>query len=170
MMRWFYIIVFAFIPAILGKITLNSKLGSTHPEYNTCLTETSTNNNDVFSVGDILVDRHKQPENEEKQRKNGCLIHCLLQKQGLIEESEFNIEKTRTAFAEKTNYQVGDDFHKAFDNCLEEAKNIEDKCEKSLTLVTCYFKSKEKLLSERGQHTSGEHEEPGENEEHKHEE
>ncbi|CAL1673908.1 unnamed protein product [Lasius platythorax] len=146
MTRGFYVIVFALIPAILASIpNVDRKVGSKHKDYSTCLTETDTTENDIYTIGDIINDRYNQSENQEKVRKNGCLIHCLLKKENVIEESEFNIEKMHTEFTKKTNAQPGDNAYKALDDCIEKVKDITDKCEKSLALVACYIKAETRL-------------------------
>lgn len=39
---------------------------------------------DMFTIDDILHDRHKQSENQEKIKKNGCVMQCLLQKEEMV--------------------------------------------------------------------------------------
>ncbi|XP_029175256.1 pheromone-binding protein Gp-9-like [Nylanderia fulva] len=135
MKRGFYVIVFAFIPAILARIpNVNKKVGSHLQEYSTCLTQIDITENDIYTVGDLIHDRYKESENEEKVKKNGCLVHCLLQKQNLIEELDLNVEKLHTELTKKTNAQPGDNVHKALDECIEKVKDITDKCEKSFAL------------------------------------
>ncbi|XP_025262495.1 pheromone-binding protein Gp-9-like [Camponotus floridanus] len=155
MAREFYIIIFAFIPAILATVPheaidlVNKKLASDENYYNTCLNETGATDNDIFTLRDIMQERHKQSENQEKLRKNSCLFYCMIQKENMIEESEFNLETIHTKFTEKTNIQPGHILYKALDDCIEEVKDITDKYEKSFGLVTCYFKAKERFLSQR---------------------
>ncbi|GAB1860051.1 Pheromone-binding protein Gp-9 [Camponotus japonicus] len=160
MTRGFYIVVFAFIPAILARVlNENTKLASDQNHYNTCLIETGTTDNDIFTIGDLIHERHKQSENQEKLRKNSCVVYCIFQKENMIEESELNLETIHTKFTEKTNIQPGHILYKALDDCIKEVKDITDKCEKSFALVTCYFKAKERFLSqsEHGDHEGHEH-------------
>lgn len=35
-------------------------------------------------MDDIIHDRHKQSENEERINKNGCILQCVLQKEGMV--------------------------------------------------------------------------------------
>lgn len=38
----------------------------------------------MYEEEDIMTNLHTEPENEERTRKNGCFIACLLKKQDLV--------------------------------------------------------------------------------------
>ncbi|RLU26094.1 ObirObpFrag2 [Ooceraea biroi] len=37
----------------------------------------------MYVVDDIIREVYKQSQNQERTRKNGCVLHCLMQKEGV---------------------------------------------------------------------------------------
>ncbi|XP_024875462.1 pheromone-binding protein Gp-9-like [Temnothorax curvispinosus] len=133
----FYICTFALI-----SFTVGSKLGAGNKYYNTCLTENNVSDDDMLTIRDIIEDKHKQ-ENQEKIKKNGCVMQCLFQKDGVMEGSEYDSE-----FTKRTNAPSGSEYSKIFealDNCINETKDLTEKCEKSFALTECFLKAEDKL-------------------------
>ncbi|XP_018313469.1 pheromone-binding protein Gp-9-like, partial [Mycetomoellerius zeteki] len=104
---------------------------------------------DVLTIQDILQDKYKS-ENQEKLNKNGCLMQCMFQKDGMMEDAEYKVEKMHSEFIKKTNVQPGDKRFEGLDTCINESKDVTEKCEKAFLLTTCYFKSEREHLHDYG--------------------
>ncbi|XP_018358163.1 PREDICTED: pheromone-binding protein Gp-9-like [Trachymyrmex cornetzi] len=128
----FYVCTFVFV-----SFTVDSKkLGSANKHYNTCLTETNVSEDDMITVQDILHDRYKS-ENQEKLNKNGCVVQCMFQKDEMMEDAEYKVEKIHTVFIERTNIQPGDKKFERMENCINKTKDLTEKCEKAFLLCVC---------------------------------
>lgn len=44
---------------------------------------------EMFKMHDILNDGYKEPGNEEKVRKHGCVFHCMMEKVGAVSYTLF---------------------------------------------------------------------------------
>ncbi|XP_071626694.1 pheromone-binding protein Gp-9-like isoform X1 [Temnothorax longispinosus] len=162
----FYICTFALI-----SFTVGSKLGAGNKYYNTCLTENNVSDDDMLTIRDIIEDKHKQ-ENQERIKKNGCVMQCLLQNEGVMNGSEYDVEKMlrkgdfvestklklleglnncinekkiHRKFTKRTNAPSSSKIFEALDNCINETKDLTEKCEKSFALTECFLKAEEKL-------------------------
>ncbi|XP_018059977.1 PREDICTED: pheromone-binding protein Gp-9-like [Atta colombica] len=135
----FYICTFVFVSCTIDA----RKLGSDSENYNTCLTETNVSDDDMLTVHDIAHDQYKS-ENQEKLNKNGCVIQCLLQKGGLMEDAEFKVEKMHSEFIKKTSVQPGDKRLESLDTCINESKDLTEKCEKAFLISACFIKAEHK--------------------------
>ncbi|KYQ48331.1 Pheromone-binding protein Gp-9, partial [Trachymyrmex zeteki] len=111
--------------------------------------DTCINEYDVLTIQDILQDKYKS-ENQEKLNKNGCLMQCMFQKDGMMEDAEYKVEKMHSEFIKKTNVQPGDKRFEGLDTCINESKDVTEKCEKAFLLTTCYFKSEREHLHDYG--------------------
>ncbi|XP_071626695.1 pheromone-binding protein Gp-9-like isoform X2 [Temnothorax longispinosus] len=133
----FYICTFALI-----SFTVGSKLGAGNKYYNTCLTENNVSDDDMLTIRDIIEDKHKQ-ENQERIKKNGCVMQCLLQNEGVMNGSEYDVEKMlrKGDFVESTKLKLLE----GLNNCINETKDLTEKCEKSFALTECFLKAEEKL-------------------------
>ncbi|XP_071626703.1 pheromone-binding protein Gp-9-like [Temnothorax longispinosus] len=143
----FYICTFALI-----SFTVGTKLGSSTEHYNTCLTENNVSDDDMLTLQDVIHDRHKESENQEKIKKNGCVLQCILEKFGIMEGSEYDVEKMRSEtikgdIDESTKLKLLE----GLNNCINETKDLTEKCEKSFDLVVCGLKSKEKVYASRSE-------------------
>ncbi|XP_071570236.1 pheromone-binding protein Gp-9-like [Temnothorax nylanderi] len=134
----FYICTF-----VLISFTIGSKLGSREEHYITCLTENNVSDDDMFTIRDIIEDKHKQ-ENQERIKKNGCVIQCLLQKEGVMEGSEYDVEKMHSEFTKRTNAPSGSKKVETLDNCINETKDLTEKCDKSFALTECFVKAEKR--------------------------
>ncbi|XP_011633426.1 pheromone-binding protein Gp-9-like isoform X1 [Pogonomyrmex barbatus] len=139
----FYICIFDVIFSIEGNPI---KIGSANDNYNVCLTENNVSNNDMFTIEDVVNDRHKEPDNEEKIKKNGCVIQCLFEKVGAMVGAEYNVEKIRDDFSKKTNAQPGEEIFIALDNCIDKTKDLTEKCEKTFALAECFMKAEKRIF------------------------
>ncbi|KAL6262707.1 hypothetical protein P5V15_005499 [Pogonomyrmex californicus] len=154
----FSVCIFALFFDVGNSRKIGKKLGPTDntENYNTCLEEHQMSDDDIYTINDIIHDRHKKPENEEKAKKNACIIQCLLEKAELMEGSEYNIEKMREVYIARSNIQSTEDqLYKDFENCLNESKDMTDKCEKSFALTECILKAEDKVSP----HSAESHEE-----------
>ncbi|KAL0130160.1 hypothetical protein PUN28_002041 [Cardiocondyla obscurior] len=132
---------------VLSSTIIEGKLGNRNENYNVCLTENNVSDDDMFSITDILENKHTQSENQEKLKKNGCVLQCLLQKEGVMQEAEYDEEKIRSSFTKKTNVKPGEEMFEALNNCINETKNLTEKCEKSLALTECVIKAEERIFN-----------------------
>ncbi|XP_026831270.1 pheromone-binding protein Gp-9-like [Ooceraea biroi] len=104
----------------------------------------------MYVVDDIIREVYKQSQNQERTRKNGCVLHCLMQKEGVMDRLEFNINEMHNEFTRRTNAHPGGTAHAALDECINEAKDITRQCEKSFAFVTCFLIAKDRLDREEG--------------------
>ncbi|XP_011069000.1 PREDICTED: pheromone-binding protein Gp-9-like [Acromyrmex echinatior] len=131
-----YICTFVFI-----SFTVESKkIGSINTNYNICLTEINVSEDDMLSVQDIIHDRYKS-ENQEKLNKNGCVLQCIFQKCGLVEGAEYKVENMRIEFIKRIHIQPGDKRLEKLENCINETKDLPEKCQKVFLLTVCLLKS-----------------------------
>ncbi|EFN60219.1 hypothetical protein EAG_03191 [Camponotus floridanus] len=84
---------------------------------------------------------YKNPENAEKAKKNGCFTLCILEKRGLIVDSEIQKNKLygKSAHA-NLNQATQAKIYATVDRCTEQVKTVTDMCDKSLDLLTCLWK------------------------------
>ncbi|KAL6420054.1 hypothetical protein ACFW04_001144 [Cataglyphis niger] len=98
---------------------------------------------------------HTEPENEERTRKLGCTIVCILKKENLMEGS--NIKEGRVHA--KINKEAGGSpyegkMHKIARNCMKEVKDITEECEKGFTLFSCLTRGTHKLQNHEEHQTT----------------
>ncbi|KYQ48333.1 Pheromone-binding protein Gp-9 [Trachymyrmex zeteki] len=141
---FFYICTF-----VLVSFTVESKkLGSVSENYNTCLTENNVSDDDMLTVRDITHDQYKS-ESQERLNKNGCVMQCLLQKAGLMEDAEYKVEKMHSEFIKKTNVEPGNKRLECLDTCINESKDLTEKCEKAFRITACFMKAEHKHKHEQ---------------------
>lgn len=138
----------------------SKKLGSGDKNYTTCLTENNVSDDDIFTLQDIIHDRHKS-EDQNKIKMNGCVAQCLFQKAGIMQDAEYHPDFEKT---EKTNAQPEDKLFEALDNCINETKNLTKKCEKAFALTECFLKAQDKIFPTSENHEECEHEHEHQNE------
>ncbi|XP_011148183.1 pheromone-binding protein Gp-9-like [Harpegnathos saltator] len=108
-----------------------------------CLTQFNMTILDLYTEPEIMNEEYTKPENEEKNRKNGCLLECLLKKQGFMEGSDINETKIHTQMNTKfANDPMLGKMHTTVHKCVKEIKknNITQECEKGFYLLTCMMK------------------------------
>ncbi|XP_012215201.1 pheromone-binding protein Gp-9 isoform X2 [Linepithema humile] len=96
---------------------------------------------DLITNVEIKNGSYKNPENEEKTRKNGCFTLCILQKRGIITESEIQKDKLygKSAHAH-LNPGTQAAIYATVHRCVEQVKTKPDMCDKSLDLLICLWK------------------------------
>ncbi|KYN26880.1 Pheromone-binding protein Gp-9, partial [Trachymyrmex cornetzi] len=104
---------------------------------------------DMITIQDLIHDRYKS-ENQEKLNKNGCVQQCIFQKNGLMEDAEYKVEKMHTTFIEKTNIQPGDKRLERLENCINESKDLTEKCKKAFLFAVCFLKSEQEHMHDYG--------------------
>ncbi|XP_077259578.1 pheromone-binding protein Gp-9-like [Temnothorax americanus] len=138
----FYICTFALI-----SFTVGTKLGFLNEHYNTCLIENNVSDDDMLTINDVIFDEYyllfNKSINQEEKEKNGCVLQCILEKSGVMEGSEYDVEKIRNetipgGLDESTKVKMLE----GLNNCINETKDLTEKCEKSFNLVACSLKSK----------------------------
>jgi hypothetical protein len=142
----FYICAFELIALVLGgkllltgSYSLSTKIGSVNENYTTCLTENHISDDDMFTLQEVLHDADS--EHEEKMKKNGCAIQCMLEKAEVMEGAEYKIDKWLSHFTQKTHIQPGEAKYEALNTCINETKDHPDKCEKSFASLKCFMKA-----------------------------
>ncbi|GAB1869264.1 Pheromone-binding protein Gp-9 [Camponotus japonicus] len=97
---------------------------------------------DLITNAEIKDGSYKNPENAEKAKKNGCFTLCILEKRGLIVDSEIQKNKLfgKSAHAH-LNQATQAKIYATVDRCTEQVKTVPDMCDKSLDLLTCLWKS-----------------------------
>ncbi|XP_018399316.1 PREDICTED: pheromone-binding protein Gp-9-like [Cyphomyrmex costatus] len=134
-----FICTFVFISFAVDS----KKIGSVSENYNTCLTDTNVSEDDMLTVQDITKDQYKS-ESQERLNKNGCVMQCLLQKEGLMEDAEYKTENMHNEFIKKTNVEPGNKRLESLDKCINESKDLTEKCEKAFLLSACFIKAEHK--------------------------
>ncbi|XP_018059916.1 PREDICTED: pheromone-binding protein Gp-9-like [Atta colombica] len=83
---------------------------------------------------------------------NTCLTETNVSEDDMLtmEDAEYNIEKMRTAFIKRTNVQSGDKRLERLENCINESKDLTEKCEKAFLLSACLLKSEHEHVHEYG--------------------
>ncbi|KYN26881.1 Pheromone-binding protein Gp-9, partial [Trachymyrmex cornetzi] len=98
---------------------------------------------DMLTVQDVAHDQYKS-ESQERLNKNGCVMQCLLQKGGMASNAEYKAEKMRSEFIKKTSVQPGDKRLESLDACINESKDLTEKCEKAFLISACFIKGEHK--------------------------
>ncbi|XP_011875687.1 PREDICTED: pheromone-binding protein Gp-9-like [Vollenhovia emeryi] len=104
----------------------------------TCATELTVDKRDLYREEDIMNNLHTQPGNEERTRKNGCFLACLLKKQNLMEGTdikESEVEEKITELFEDNPFQTL--AQTITRKCLKQARSDAEECEKGFTLFAC---------------------------------
>nr|Q8WRP6.1 RecName: Full=Pheromone-binding protein Gp-9; Short=PBP; AltName: Full=Putative odorant-binding protein Gp-9; Flags: Precursor [Solenopsis globularia littoralis]AAL51132.1 putative odorant binding protein precursor [Solenopsis globularia littoralis] len=143
----FHIFIFALVAFASASRDSAKKIGSQYEHYATCLTENDAAADDIFTILDITSGHHKNENEHDKQHKNGCVMHCLLEKDGLMTGADYHEEKIREDYIKETGAQPGDKRLEALDTCMNETKDMTDKCDKSLLLVACVLIAEDSLAT-----------------------
>ncbi|KAL6262708.1 hypothetical protein P5V15_005500 [Pogonomyrmex californicus] len=135
------------------------KTATPEEDIETCLTENDMTREDIYREDQILTDLHKQPENEERTRKNGCFFACLLKKFELMEDS--NIKELKVH--QELDKELSDSdmqliAHKIARKCMKQVRSITQECEKCFDLYECIMRAMHKVEG-HGEHESEETEE-----------
>ncbi|KAG5340947.1 PBGP9 protein, partial [Acromyrmex heyeri] len=65
-----------------------------------------------------------------------------------MEGAEYKVENMRIAFIKKANIQPGDKRLEKVENCINETKDLPEKCEKVFLFSVCFYKSEREHLHE----------------------
>nr|Q5EP16.1 RecName: Full=Pheromone-binding protein Gp-9; Short=PBP; AltName: Full=Putative odorant-binding protein Gp-9; Flags: Precursor [Solenopsis nigella gensterblumi]AAW80682.1 putative odorant binding protein precursor [Solenopsis nigella gensterblumi] len=132
-----HICIFALVAFASASRDSAKKIGSQYDNYETCLTELSVTEDELFSIGEVTSGQHKTNHEDTELHKNGCVMQCMLEKDGLMTGADYDEEKMREDYIKETGAQPGDQRVEALNACMQETKDLEDKCDKSLILVAC---------------------------------
>ncbi|KAM0730563.1 Pheromone-binding protein Gp-9 [Formica fusca] len=130
--------------------------------FDVCMTENNITQVDWYKEEEIMTGVHAEPENEERTRKLGCAIVCVLKKENLMEGSNIQEGKVHAKInREVAGYPGEAQIHKVARDCMKEVRNITEECEKGFALFACATKAAHKLQK----HEEHERVETDENEE-----
>ncbi|XP_018351114.1 PREDICTED: uncharacterized protein LOC108753744 isoform X2 [Trachymyrmex septentrionalis] len=107
-----------------------------------CKIKNNVTEADVYNPEEIMTDLPTQPENEERRRRVGCWIACILKRQNLMEGS--NIKEAQIYVIinmEYTNISQQVIIHRITRKCMKQVRNITQECEKSFSLLVCFIKA-----------------------------
>ncbi|KAG5340021.1 PBGP9 protein, partial [Acromyrmex charruanus] len=137
------ILIIAFQPSSSVKLKkVKNIIETTGDDIEACQIENNVTYVDAYSPQDMITDLPSQPENEEKTRRMGCWIACVLKRQNLMENS--NIKEAQVHV--RINVEHADDidqdiYHQIARKCMKQVRNITQECEKSFSLLACVIKT-----------------------------
>ncbi|XP_011154021.1 pheromone-binding protein Gp-9-like isoform X1 [Harpegnathos saltator] len=144
-MKTFYVCVFSLISftsaMVLQRQSESNNQDIHGTQYSECLNETYITPTDLFTVDDIMYERYKEPGNEEKIRKHGCVLHCSLEKTGQMVGSEINVEQMHNGFLTTYGEKKGREAIKVVDDCINITKDFTEKCHKAFHLMMCFLRN-----------------------------
>ncbi|XP_072759175.1 uncharacterized protein [Anoplolepis gracilipes] len=124
---------------------------STYNNFLTCMTENNVTEDDWYAEEEIMTDVHEESGNEERTRKLGCTVACLLKKENLMEDSNIKEGKVHAKISREYGGSLMTvKIHRIVRDCMKEVRNITEECEKSFSLLSCAI---------RGVHNLEKHEE-----------
>ncbi|XP_011154022.1 pheromone-binding protein Gp-9-like isoform X2 [Harpegnathos saltator] len=129
-MKTFYVCVFSLI-SFTSAMVLQRQSESNNQDIHA----------DLFTVDDIMYERYKEPGNEEKIRKHGCVLHCSLEKTGQMVGSEINVEQMHNGFLTTYGEKKGREAIKVVDDCINITKDFTEKCHKAFHLMMCFLRN-----------------------------
>ncbi|KYN33164.1 hypothetical protein ALC56_12497, partial [Trachymyrmex septentrionalis] len=91
---------------------------------------------DDYDIRDIINDVIEKPGFEEKTRKHGCFVECILRKLNWMEKSEFKEEKFYADLNDKifANHPYKIQIHQFLSDCIRKVKISFEQNEKSRAL------------------------------------
>lgn len=124
------------------KEQIKSAVGSIENDADTCLTEHDLTREDFYNEREIMTNVHTEPENEEKTKKIGCFMACVLKKQNLMEGSNFKEGQIHVKLGEMFQHDL--EIHKVVRKCMKEARSITQECEKCFSMYVCVARAAHK--------------------------
>ncbi|XP_032672318.1 pheromone-binding protein Gp-9-like [Odontomachus brunneus] len=146
----------SFISTESIKVKLQNALSSTDTDtiVEICAAEINITRDEFLGESDIINEVYLKSSMEERKRKSGCFIECILKRLGMMEGNEIKEEKIQK---EVTKYMVEDPrevkLHKVIHDCIQEVKNITHECEKGFAMMVCIAKATHHLFGHE-EHTS----------------
>uniref|UniRef100_A0A348G654 Pheromone-binding protein Gp-9 n=1 Tax=Odontomachus monticola TaxID=613454 RepID=A0A348G654_ODOMO len=109
--------------------------------FDNCLTANNMTAQDLYTDVNIVNGEHEGAENEERRKKNGCTLECLLKAEGLMVGSDIKEGKVHAQISRTMNgNSMEGKAHKLARDCIREVKNITEECEKGFSLIVCLAK------------------------------
>ncbi|XP_012224274.1 pheromone-binding protein Gp-9 [Linepithema humile] len=126
------------------KKQLKAAIKSLQEDVVACISENSLVQNDWYDEEQIMTNLHVQSGNEQRTRRCGCTIACVLKRQNVINGSNINEIRMHdlidNAVADSNQPSVRQ-LHKVVHKCVKEVKDITDECEKSFAIYICVAKA-----------------------------
>ncbi|XP_070154991.1 odorant binding protein 2 [Polyergus mexicanus] len=128
------------------KRQFKNAIRTVEDNFDVCMTENNITRDDWYKEEEVMTGVHAEPENEERTRKLGCAIVCVLKKENLMEGSNIKEGKVHAKInKEAAGSPKEGQIHKVARDCMKEVRNITEECEKGFTLFTCVIKAAHKL-------------------------
>ncbi|XP_011157738.1 pheromone-binding protein Gp-9 [Solenopsis invicta] len=113
-----------------------------------CLIENGLNNSGLYSMNEVSINVHTKPGNEERTRKNGCFMACVLKKQNLMEGTNIKEDEVIARLYELTRQDLKVILGKIVRKCLEEKRDITQECAKCFSIFECIIQTMDKFPRE----------------------
>ncbi|XP_018060010.1 PREDICTED: pheromone-binding protein Gp-9-like isoform X1 [Atta colombica] len=143
LMLYTYILIIAFQPSSSRELKKFKNLIETiEDDIEFCKNKNNVTDADIYNREEIITDLPIQPENEERKRRVGCWIACILKRQNLMEGS--NIKEAQVYVIinmEYTNSSQQVIVYRVARKCMKQVRNITQECEKSFFLLACFVKT-----------------------------
>uniref|UniRef100_A0A348G653 Pheromone-binding protein Gp-9 n=1 Tax=Odontomachus monticola TaxID=613454 RepID=A0A348G653_ODOMO len=108
-------------------------------EIQKCYDDAHLTTDELITDDEIKHDTYNL--NADRARKNGCFAACILQKRGLIVDSEIQKDKL---YAKEAHANLRPDvraaIYTAVDRCVKKVETNPDVCDKSVELLACLWK------------------------------
>ncbi|XP_011687745.1 PREDICTED: pheromone-binding protein Gp-9-like [Wasmannia auropunctata] len=138
--------------SLASSVSIVSQLGkqsnNNNQFVNACITEVGMSYDDDFDVRDIINDSIDTPELEEKTRKHGCFIECVLRKLNWMEGSELKEEKLYADINKAfTNHPLQTQIQEFISDCATKVKNAnQEGCQRGVVAMKCGVKGVNRLF------------------------
>ncbi|XP_072759437.1 pheromone-binding protein Gp-9-like [Anoplolepis gracilipes] len=117
---------------------LKTAVSTLDSNFRTCMAENNVTEDDWYREDEVLADVHKESGNEERTRKLGCSVACLLKKENMMEGANIKEGKIYARISKEVgNSPVESMYQKIAHDCLTKVRNMTEECEKSLSLLYC---------------------------------
>ncbi|XP_018358162.1 PREDICTED: pheromone-binding protein Gp-9-like [Trachymyrmex cornetzi] len=148
----FCICALAYI-SLTSSIPIMSKL-KTQPNNSTqlmniCVIEAGMTYEDDYGIRDIINDVIEKPDFEEKTRKHGCFVECILRKLNWMERSEFKEEKFYVDLNNKifANHPYKTQIDEFLSDCVRKVKHApQERCQRGVVAMKCGVKNMYRLF------------------------
>ncbi|KAG5342839.1 PBGP9 protein, partial [Acromyrmex charruanus] len=115
---------------------------------NICIIEAGMTYEDDYDIRDIINDVIEKHDFEEKTRKHGCFVECILRKLNWMEKSEFKEDKfyadLNKIFA---NHPYKIQIYEFLNDCIRKVKHEpQERCQRGVVAMKCGVKSVYRLF------------------------